>query len=327
MINSWRTVLLGSVLFAASLGVASADEARKIPKIGQVFGTNPSIAKPYDEAFREGLRSLGYIDGRNIVFLPRYAQGDPNQFPNIISELIASNVDVLVVAITAIPAALKTTRTIPIVAGSLGGSPVEAGYVSSLAHPGGNITGGGGFGPEQSSKFMQFAMEVVPNLKRVGLIYESISAEFARGASEAREQAQGMGVSMHTVGVQNLGDIRNAFTALEKQRVQALIVWGTPLMILHRDIIMGFASHKIPVIAQSFEQAAAGALITYAPSGIEQFRRAAVYVDKILKGANPGDLPIERPTKYELRVNLKTARDLGITIPESILLQADEIIR
>src|SRR5689334_6174517 len=182
----WRA-LLSCLLLPLSYRLVDADEGPKVVKIGQLYGTNPSIAKPYDEAFRNGLRSLGYVEGKNLILLPRYAQGDPTRFPALVAELIAAHVDIFVVAITAIPAVKQATRTIPIVAPTMGGSPVEDGIVASLARPGGNLTGGCDFGPEQGTKFVQFAKEVVPNLKRVALLVEATNPEFAKGATRFRE--------------------------------------------------------------------------------------------------------------------------------------------
>jgi putative ABC transport system substrate-binding protein len=167
----------------------------------------------------------------------------------------------------------------------------------------------------------------VPGLKRVGLLFEATNPQFENGAKANRVLADGLGLSLHTYGVHNLDEIRSAFTRFDKDRIQVLILWPTPLMILNQQSIFDLvASHKIPVIGE-IQFAKAGALLTFSANYFEMWRHAAVYVDKILKGAKPGDLPIEQPTKFVLGVNLKTARDLGITIPESILLQADEIIR
>jgi putative tryptophan/tyrosine transport system substrate-binding protein len=322
--SAWCLIFLVVVFAAAHAG---AEEGRRPPRVGQLYGTNPSIAKPYDEAFRDGLRSLGYVDGKNIVLLPRYAHGDPKQFPGLLSELIALNVDVLVVAITALPAAMQATRTIPIVAPSMG-DPVRDGFVTTLAHPGGNLTGGAGMGPEVESKRLQFAMEVVPGLARAGLLFEATNPGLLRGANETRGLANELGVTLRTYGVRNSDEIRSALGQFDKDRLQALFVWNTPLMLLHRDSIMESAkSQRMPVISESREFAEAGALITYAANYVAMWGHSAVYIDKILKGAKPGDLPIEQPTKFQLIVNLKAARALHITIPESILLLADEVIR
>jgi putative ABC transport system substrate-binding protein len=240
--------------------------------------------------------------------------------------LVAGDVDVLVVSIAAVQAAMQTTRTIPIVAPAMA-DPVRDGLVASLAHPGGNLTGGTGMGPDADSKRIQFAMELVPGLKRLGLLFETTNPQFVNGANANRTLADSLGLSLHTYGVRNLDEMRSAFSRFARDRIQALVVWPTPLMLLHRQSILESTSHKIPVIGEGPEFAEAGALVTYSADYVEMWRHAAVYVDKILKGAKPADLPIEQPTRFTLRVNLKTAKELGITIPQSILLQADEVIR
>jgi putative ABC transport system substrate-binding protein len=173
---------------------------------------------------------------------------------------------------------------------------------------------------------MQLAKEVVPHLKRAGLLFEATNPEFQKWADQFRANAETFGVSVRPYGVRDLDEIRSAFAHFDKERVQALFLWATPLMLVHRASILEFATHKFPVITQSRELAEAGALVSYSADFVEMWRHGAVYVDKILKGANPGDLPIERPTKIDVRINQRTAKDLGITIPKSILLQADQII-
>jgi putative ABC transport system substrate-binding protein len=314
-------------LLAIAAGLTGAEEPRKPPRIGQVYGTNPITARPFDEAFRQGLRSLGYVDGQNILLLPRYAHGDAARFPALLSELIALDVDVLVVAGTAVPAAARATRTIPIVCPTMD-DPVTAGFADSFAHPGANVTGLYGLYLETDAKRLELAMEAVPGLRRAGIMFEGSDPSVASQADAFRMFAYGVGVTVHPVGVRNLEEIETALEGIGRNRPQALIVVHTPLTLLHRQrIITAFASHKVPVISDGREFTEAGALLSYSPDYPEMWGRGALYVDRILKGAKPGDLPIEQPTKFELIVNLRTAKALGITIPESILLRADEIIR
>lgn len=321
-----RRFVLAGTLLAISSNLLGGEEGRKVAKIGQLYSANPSVHKPYDEAFRDGLRSLGYVEGKNVIFVPRYANGDYTQFPRLLSELIAANVDLLLVSIAAVQAAMQSTRTIPIVAPTMA-NPLRDGLVTSIAHPGGNLTGGSGLGPDIDSKRLQFAMELVPGLEHIGLLFEATNSQFINGVTPVRELADGLGLSLHSYGVHSLDEIRGAFARFDRDRLQALIVWPTPLMLIHRQTILDLASRKLPVIGEGREFSEAGAVITYSANYIEMWRHAAVQVDKILKGAKPGDLPIEQPTKFDLRINLKSARNLGIAIPESILLQADEIIR
>ena len=326
MTRSIAGIILAGLL-AVGVGLADAEDTRKLPRIGLVFGSNPSSAKPFDEAFRQGLRSLGYVDGETVTILPRYALGDAARFPALLGELIALNVDVLVVAHTAIPAANQLTKTIPIVAPTMD-EPVRAGFVASFAHPGGNLTGGSVLNVETDSKRLELAMEVVPGLRHAGLMFEASDAVTAAEAIEFRRFAHGVGVNLHLVGVRNLDEIETALKAMKRNRLQALFVWDTPLALLHRGrIIAGSASYKVPVISSGSEFAEDGALLTYSANIHAMWGRGALYVDKILKGAKPGDLPIEQPTKLELIINLRTAKALGIKFPESILLRADEVIR
>ena len=321
----WRFILTG--LLAIGVELANAEDARKLPSIGQVFGSNPIIARPWDEAFRQGLRDLGYVEGKNVIIVPRYALGDSARFPALVSELIALNVDVLFVAHTAIPAAMQLTKTIPIVAPTMD-DPVRAGFAASLAHPGGNLTGLSGLGPETDSKRLEMAMEVLPGLRRAALMFEASDALTAASANQFRTFAHGVGVTLDLVGVRNLDEIETALKAMKRNHPQALIVYASPLALLHRGrIIAGSASYNVPVISEGRDFADDGALLTYSADYHEMWKRSAVYVDKILKGARPGDLPIEQPTKFALIVNLKTAKALGITIPQSILLRAEEVIK
>jgi putative ABC transport system substrate-binding protein len=305
---------------------AAAEEVRKLPKVGQLYSANPAVHKPYDEAFRDGLRSLGYVDGKNIVLIPRHANGDYAQFPRLLSELIALEVDVLVVSLAALPAAIQATRTIPVVAPTMG-DPVKDGFVDSLSHPGRNLTGGSVLGRDAEAKRLQFAMELVPSLKRIGLLFEATNLDYLNGAENARILAEHMGLSLRIYGVHNEEELRTALVRLDRDRLQVLILWSTPFMLAHREGILQFTAHKMPVIGDGRELAHSGAIITYAADYIEMWRRGAVYVDRILKGGKPSEIPIEQTTKFVLRANLRTAKDFSITIPESILLQADEIIR
>jgi len=327
MTHLLRSALFACFLTVIGLGLTSADEGPKSPKIGVIFGSNPSTAKPYDDAFRDGLRRLGYADGKNITLLPRYAQGDVARFPALLTELIAEQVDVLVIANTAVFAAKRATRTIPIVVPSMGASPVEDGIVASIARPGGNVTGGCNPSAEQGGKVMQMTKELLPDLKRVGLLYEDANPEFPKWANGMRELAASSGLSMQIYGARDMNEIKAAFARMNNDRIQALILWASPLMLLHRPAILELAAHKIPLIAEGREYAQGGALLTVNADYFEMWRRGAAYVDKILKGANPGDLPVEMPNKLEIRINMRAAKDFGVTIPEAIFLQADEIIK
>ena len=323
----WTIVV--SVWLATSSILGAAEEGRTLPRIGVVIGSNPSASKPYGQAFLEGLRDLGYVEGKSFVILSRYADGDNSRFPGILAELIGLNVDVLVVTPTAARPAKLATSTIPIVLPSHG-DPVGHGLVASLAHPGGNITGLSSSMVETEPKRLELAMEVLPGLKRLGLMFESVpeitaslSEESAFGALARRN-----GVMLRRYAVSTLGDIQNATRRAAQDRLQGVIVVNTSLLVLYRDLIIeGLTVQRVPVISGGRDMAESGALLTYSPDFLDMWKRSASYVDRILRGAKPGDLPIEQPTKFGLIVNLKSARALGITIPQSILVRADEVIR
>lgn len=319
-------IILTTVL-ALGACPADAESSRTLPRIGLVFGANPEIAKPSEEAFQQGLRSLGYVDGKNIVVLSRYAHGESAQFPELVKDLIALDVDLLVVTSTAVPAAVQATKTLPIVCPTME-DPVKAGLADSLARPGANLTGLYGLFNETDSKRLELAMEALPGLRRAMLMFEAGDLSLASEANEFSKFARGLGVTLHPVGVHNWEEIKIALKAIERDQPQALILFGSPMMYVLADkVIAGFASSKVPVISDGKHFAEVGALLTYGPDFRDMWRRGAAYVDKILKGVKPGDLPIEQPTKFELIVNLRTARALGITIPESIRLRADELLR
>jgi putative ABC transport system substrate-binding protein len=327
MLASLRKILITGLVWMISSGIAGAEEAKKLPKIGQVFLTTPSSTKRVEDWLRNGLYELGYVDGKNIEVIPRYAQRDLSQLPRLFSELIALHVDVLFVSLDTLPAALQATRTIPIVCPVMG-DPVRDGFATSLAHPGGNVTGGSALGMGTMSKRLQLAMELVPGLKRAGLLYDSNNPDYLASAEDARVLAENLGLSFHRYGIRSADELRSALARLDKDRLQAVIVWCTPLMLQQLQTILDHLSrNKIPVIGDCQNQLEAGAIVTYAADYMEMWKHSAVYVDRILKGAKPSDIPIEQATKFTLKVNLKSARDLGINIPDSILLQADEIIR
>jgi putative ABC transport system substrate-binding protein len=235
-------------------------------------------------------------------------------------------VDVLVVAHTAIPAAMQATRTIPVVCPTMD-DPVRAGFAASFARPGGNLTGLYGLWDDTDRKVLELAMEVMPSLRRAGAIFEATDASVVVSANTVRTLARARGVAIRPFAVHNLEEIEAALAVVDRDRLQALFLYGTPLTYLHHNRIMDLVSREVPVISDNRDFAAAGALLTYGASIRDMWRRGAVYVDKILKGAKPGDLPIERPNTFDLVINLKTAKTFGITVPESILLRADEIIR
>ena len=307
-------------------GLAYSDEARKLPRIGQVWFSNQTIAGPYDSAFRDGLRELGYVDGKNVTIVARYANSDVTQVPVLLEELISLPVDVIVVTPKAVQVARQRTTTIPIVCPDMN-NPVRDGLVASLAHPGGNLTGGYALNTETDAKRLELIIEIVPGAKTVGVMLDGNDVSLLANANALRSLAQTVGVRVRTFAVRDWNEIQAAFSAIERDRLQALMIFDNPLTEVHLDAIMRHAAHRLPVVSEGRDWAKAGALITYGADYHDMWKHSAVFVGKILKGAKPGDLPIEQPTKFELLVNLKTAKALGITIPESILLRADKVIR
>ena len=331
MSKAIKTIIVGAIL-AVHCGLSDADERRNLRKIGQVFGSTPDASKPYDQAFRSGLSDLGYVEGKNVVFLPRYASGDSTRFPAILAELVALKVDVLVITPTAGRAAKAATRTIPIVLPS-SGDPVRDGLVASLAHPGGNITGQSANLFDTDQKRLELAIEAMPGLTRLGVVVEAYPEADSQPTVVAHKNAFNALAASHGVAVQeyqlkSLDDVQSTNKKLVRDRIQAVLLLPSYLTVQHREpIIKGLAAEKVPVVSAGRDMAETGALLTYSPDFFDLWRRSAVYVDKILKGAKPGDLPIQQANKFELIVNLKAAKALGVAIPESILVRADHIIQ
>ena len=297
-----------------------------------MFGSNPSASKPYDQAFRDGLRDLGYVEGRNVRLLTRYANGDSARFPAIFAELVGLKVDILLVTPTAGHVAKAATSTIPIVLPTHA-DPVKAGLAATFAHPGGNITGLSAALLETEPKRLELALEVMPGLRRLGIVLEAYP-ELASAPQWTAEDtafaalAKRHGVTLHLYEVRSLEDVQTAIAKATRDRVQIVTVVSSYLTIQHREpIIRGLAEHRVPVISAGREMAEAGALLTYSPDFLDLWKRSATYVDRILKGAKAGDLPIEQATKFDLIVNLKTAKAMGVTMPQSILVRADDVIR
>jgi putative ABC transport system substrate-binding protein len=318
-----NVLLIVASCIASSL--AGGEDSKNLPTIGLAIPVDPETDRPYQTAFREGLRDLGYVDGKNVRLIVRYSNGGPAKLRAAVQEPVDLKVDVLWGDAAALQ---KATSTIPIVAPAMG-DPVKVGLVSNLARPEGNLTGLSGQGYEITSKQLELAKELLPDLKQLCLLFEeNAEPNLSNYANvEFRALARDLGIAIRTLAVRSLEEIRAAKRIIDRDKPQALMIWLTPLTNQYRDTIMRSAASRLPVIGEGREFAKAGAVLTYSVDYVDLFRRSASYVDKILKGAKPGDLPIEQPTKFELIVNLKTAKALGITIPESILLRADELIR
>jgi putative ABC transport system substrate-binding protein len=314
------TILLAPL---ASDGLAAAN----VPRIGFLSVTDSASAAAVLEPFRHGLRERGYVEGQTIVLEERWAEGTLDRLPDLATELVQRKVDVLVaVGAPAAQAAQQATRTIPIVA--LMGDPVETGLVASLAQPGGNLTGVSGQTAEVSGKLLELLKEAVPQASRVAVLWNAANPNKVLEWQETQRAAQALGVTLQSVEVRTPDDFERAFAALTRGHPDALITLMEGLTIAHRRQIVDFTTqHRLPMMAENRVFVEAGGLMSYGVRPRELYGHLAVYVDKILKGAKPADLPVEQPLKFELVLNLKTAQALGITMPPSLLLLADEVIQ
>ena len=317
-------------LLASSLGVPLASfgqQAAKVARIGFLEASSPSAIAARIEAFRQGLRELGYVEGKNVAIEYRYAEGNFDRLPALAAELVRLNVNVIVTGgPTAIPAAKAATTVIPIVM-AFDTDPVGSGFAASLAKPGGNITGLSTLAPELSAKQIELLKEIVPKLARVAVLGTASRPGSAHALREVENAAKALKVQVQFQDVVDPKGIDAAFLAARKGSADAVLVLGSPLFNANRTELTELASKsRYPVIYDRAEFVEAGGLMTYSVSLADLARRAATYVDKILKGAKPGDLPIEQPTKFDLVVNMKTAKALGIKIPNSVLAQATRVI-
>jgi putative ABC transport system substrate-binding protein len=316
----------------ALLSAPHASEAQplaKVPRVGMLwFGSPIGGPSPHLEAFRQGLRELGYTEGQNIVIESRHAAMRPALLPDLAANLVLSKVDVIVAAgDPAIHAARHATSTIPIVMVA-GADPVGSGLVTSLARPGRNLTGLSALSPELSGKRLQLLTEAIPRVSRMAVFWNPADPAKALELREIQATGQALGVQLQLLEVRGPEDFESAFAAMARDRAEALIILGDPLTLSHRMRIVDLAAKsRLPGIYDVQEFVEAGGLMAYGPSLPDLFRRAAAYVDKILKGAKPGTLPVEQPMKFELIINLKTAKALGLTIPQSVLFLADRVIQ
>ena len=320
-------LLSAAVLLAPPAG--EAQYAATIPRIGLLFPTSLSDPRTvrFLDAFRQGLRELGYTEGQNIAIESRFAEGKWDQLPGLAAELVRVKVDVIVTYTTpATQAAKQATGTIPIVVATVI-DPVGAGLVASLARPGGNITGLSQMVPDLVGKQLEVLKEVAPKISRVALLSNPANPAHALAIRDVKVAARSFGVQLQLLEARGPGEIESAFAAMTTERAGAVIILVDSMLIDHRTRIADLAARRrLPTVSATIDTAEAGGLMAYGPSVRDMFRRAAAYVDKILKGAKPADLPIEQPTKFELVINLRTARALGLTIPQSVLLRADQVI-
>jgi len=324
-----KTLTLAFIVVVLGVGaIAEAQQPKKVPRIGFLTTVSPSTISDRVEAFRQGLRELGYVEGKNIVIEWRYAEGKIDRLPALAAELVRLKVDVIVTAGSPVTRSAKeATVTIPIVMAN-DSDPVRSGHVASLARPGGNITGLSTLRLEISGKRLELLKEIIPRLSRVAVLGSSTVPGNAQALKETELAAGAFGVQLQYLDVLSPKDIETAFRAASKGRADAVLVLGGPLFNSQRTQIVDLAvKSRLPAIYYAAEFVEDGGLMTYGVSVIDLFHRAAVYVDKILKGAKPADLPVEQPTKFELVINLKTAKQIGLTIPPNVLARADRVIR
>jgi putative tryptophan/tyrosine transport system substrate-binding protein len=324
-----RLASFSVLLLLASVHLAEAQQATKVPRIGYLAGVSPSVNSARIEAFRRGLRDLGYVEGKNIVIEWRSWEGKEERLPALAAELVRLKVEVIVaVGSSDIRSAKEATAAIPIVM-IVGGDPVGSGFVASLARPGGNITGLASLSPELSGKRLELLKEIVPNLSRVAVLGTSTQPDNAQMSREVELAARALGVKLQYLDVLSHKDVETAFRAAGKGRSDAVLfqVPG-PFASSQRPQIAELAvKSRLPVIYDRAEYVEAGGLMSYGVSFTDLDRRAATYVDKILKGAKPADLPVEQPTKFDFIINLKAAKQIGLTIPPNMLARADKVIR
>jgi putative ABC transport system substrate-binding protein len=318
---------LCAMLYALCLP-AQAQQPTKTPRIGFLSASSAAPLSSRIEAFRQGLRELGYVEGKNIVIEWRSAEGKADLLPALVAELVRLKVNVIV---TAGPAstrpAKEATSTIPIVMG-FDNDPVGNGFAASLARPGGNITGLSTLAPEISGKQLELLKEIVPRISRVAVLGHSTEPGNAQALREVEVAAGAFGVQLQHLDVRDPKDIETAFRAASKGRADAILMLNSPVLNPHRTQVVNLAvKSRLPVIYGQSEFVEAGGLMTYSASFTDLFRRAATYVDKILKGAKSAELPVEQPTKFEFIINLKAAKQIGLTIPPNVLARADRVIK
>jgi putative ABC transport system substrate-binding protein len=315
-------VTLTLSLLAAPL-TGTAQPRRTVPRIG-ILTPAAEASTPLWEAFRHGLRDLGYVEGQNIVLEYRFAAGQNERLPALAAELVQLPVDLLVTnSGPGAQAAKDATKTIPIVTATSGHY-----VVGSLARPGSNITGLTLMTPEVGGKRLELLKEALPHLSRVAVLQNVGNPGSADELREVEAAAHSLGLQLHTFAIQHPDEVDRVFTAMAREGAEALIVLADAVFWNHRTRLVALAAqHRLPAVFDAREFAEAGGLMTYGPSVPDSYRRAAVYVDKILKGAKPADLPVERPVKFQLVINLKAAKALGVTIPPALLFQADEVLQ
>ena len=324
------TLVMLAALILACFQLAAAQQPKKVPRIGYLSAQDSAREFARSEAIRLALREVGYIEGQNIAIEFRYAEGKRDRYPELAAELVPLKVDIIVVAggVAPIQAAKNATTTIPVVMVGGGADPVEAGLVESLARPGGNVTGLTNLNRKLGGKRLELLKEAVSKLARVAVLYDPAASSPVLEVKEVLPvAARALGLTVRSWEVRAADGFERVFAALNKERPEGLYVTGGTLMIANQKRIVGFAlKNRLPSMGNGKPFVDAGGFMSYGADVTDSYRRAATYVDKILKGAKPADLPVQQPSTFELVINLKTAKALGVTIPPTMLARADEVI-
>ena len=320
-----------ATLFLTTASLARAQQPKKVPRIGYLSNSDPATESTRSEAIRLALRELGYIEGQNIATEYRYPEGKSDRYPELAAELVRLKVDLIVAAGgTTTQAAKNATKTIPIIMVGSGVDPVEAGLVESLARPGGNVTGLTALNRELGGKRLELLKEAVPKLSRVAVLYDPANPPSLHEVKELLPaDARALKLTIQPWQIRAVDDFDKVFAALNKQRPDGLYAFGAGVVMRpNQKRIVGFAlKSRLPSVYSSREAVEAGGLMSYRADEADRYQRLAYFIDKILKGAKPADLPVEQPTKFELVINLKTAQQIGLTIPQSLLYRADKVIK
>ena len=324
-------LFLVTIFYLAIVDLADAQQPKKVPRIGYLSTTDQSRDSTRSEAIRLALREFGYTEGQNIAIEYRYAEGKRDRLPELAAELVRLKVDIILAASgdVLIRTAMNATKTIPIVMTGAGADPVEAGLIESLARPGGNVTGVTNLNRELGGKRLELLKEAVPKLGRVAVVYEPASPASVIEVKEILPvAARALALTVRSWEVRDAGGFEKVFAAMSKERPDGLYVAGGALMTTNRKRIVDLAANsRLPSMYNSREFVDAGGLMSYGADIVDSYRRVAYFVDRILKGAKPADLPVEQPTKFEFVINLKTAKQIGLTIPPEVLARANKLIK
>jgi ABC-type uncharacterized transport system substrate-binding protein len=324
-LSRWLLILLT----LASVHLAQAQQPKKVARIAILTAGTPASLKIRADGFRQGLQELGWLEGQNIHVEYRYTEGDTNKLAKAAAELLNLKVDVIIgTSQLAVRAAMKTSKAVPIVMLGIGSDPVETGLVASLAKPGGNVTGTTSIFQELTGKQLEIFKEAFPKLSRIAVLWNPEALGPAQGFNQLQNAAQTFGIHVQPYEIRKPSDIDKAFAEITKNRLDALLVIADPITNNNRPKVTDLAAmNRLPAMYAERRWAEDGGLMAYGANVVDSARRAATYVDKILKGAKPADLPVEQPTKFEFVINLKTAKQIGLTIPPQVLARADKVIR